>query len=137
MIARRNAAALAFIGGAALALLGGCAAQSPATYYEPVPPRYVDPAAVSDRWRAYFEQQNAARNAVQNAVARQLQPDDGPVVQAPPRRGRRHEYSPPSSDDDGPVISDNPPARTPAPVPQAPVDADCPPGSWWDICRWL
>jgi hypothetical protein len=135
MIANRKLAALAFVGGAALALLGGCAAQSPATYYQPVPPRYVDPAAVSDAWRAYIEQQDAARNAVENAVARQLQPDDGPVVQAPPRRGRGHQYSPPSSDDDGPVISQNPPS--PAPVPKSPSDPDCPPGSWWDICRWL
>ena len=37
MIANRKLAGLAFIGGAALALLGGCAAQSPATYYQPVP----------------------------------------------------------------------------------------------------
>jgi hypothetical protein len=63
-------------------------------------------------------------------------PDDAPVTQAEPRRGQRHKnYSPPSGNDDGPVISNNPPA--PAPVPKTPADPDCPPGSWWDICHIL
>jgi hypothetical protein len=124
MIAKGKAAALVVAGGA---LLGGCAAQPPSTYYQPVPSGYFDPAVVSgnleQQWRASLEQQN---------LARQYQADNPPVTEvAPPRRhaGRPH-------DDDGPVISGNPSAPTPAPAPQAPSDdPDC--VGFWRICHFL
>src|SRR5271169_2373980 len=101
MIARRKKwARIAVAGGASLALLGGCAQAPP--IYQAAPP-------------GFFEQQQPAYGEPQY----QYQPDDAPapVTQAAPRRGRRHDNPP---DDDGPVISDNPPALTPAPVPEAP-----------------
>jgi hypothetical protein len=116
MIARRKKwARLAVAGGASLALLGGCAQAPP--IYQAAPP-------------GFFEQQQPAYGEPQY----RYQPDDAPpVTQAAPQRGRRHDKPP----DDGPVISDNPSAPTPAPVPEAPADNDCPPGSWWDLCHVL
>jgi hypothetical protein len=112
MIARRKKwAGIAVAGGASLALLGGCA-QAPPTY-QAAPP-------------GFFEQQQPAYGEPQY----QYQPEPAPVTQAVPHR---HRYRPPPSDDNGPVISDNPPA----PVPEAPADNDCPPGSWWDLCHVL
>jgi hypothetical protein len=136
MIASRKLAGIAFLGGAALALLSGCAAeQSPSSYYYQPPAAYqpvpMGSAEVMARYRAYLEQQQRAYSEQENARAWLYQPENAPVTQAAPRRGRRH-YSP--DDDDGPVISDNPP-RSPEPVPQAPDDADC--VGWWRLCRIL
>jgi hypothetical protein len=144
MIASRKKAAVAFAGGATLALLAGCA-QMPATYQAlPMddaawaaqqqrnaawdaqqqrayaPP--MDSAEVMARYRAYLEQQNARRY--------QYQPDDAPVTQAAPQRGRRH-YNP--RNDDGPVIAE--PAPTPAPVPQTSNRPEC--VGWWRLCHFL
>ena len=126
MIGTSKLAGIAFLGGAALALLSGCAAeQSPSSYYYQPPAAYqpvpMGSAEVMARYRAYLEQQNARQFL--------YQPDTTP--QAAPRRGRRQYNSP---DDDGPVISQNPLAPVPK---ETPVDRDCPPGSWWDICHWL
>ena len=122
MIANRKLAALAFAGGASLALLGGCSAYAPPPTYVSAYPAsaYSYPAAPAvPEW---FWHQGPGN-----------QPDIAPVPQTAPRRGRRY-YSP-RNDDDGPVISDNPPAPTPAPVPQAPNDPDC--VGWWRICHFL
>jgi hypothetical protein len=111
MIASRTKwAGIAFAGGAALAVLSGCA-QVPATYQ---PPAYFNSSAAA--MRAYLEQQQRAENFFQ------------PVPAPRPRR-----FAPAN---DGPVISQSPPVRS-APVPQAPADRDCPPGSWWDLCHFL
>jgi hypothetical protein len=139
MIASRKAAGIAFLGGAALALLSGCAeAPATATYYQPVPAGYVDPAAVTDRWRAYIQQQTARQAYIDqlNAWAAQQQQSYIDQLnawreqqQSQARRFKVHR----APDDDGPVISDNPPASTP--VPKAPADPDC--VGWWRICHFL
>jgi hypothetical protein len=114
MIARRKKWSIAVAGGASLAVLSGCAQAPP--IYQAAPP-------------GYFEQQQRAYGEPQY----QYQPDDAPVTQAVPHR---HRYRPPPSDDNGPVISQNPPVQS-SPAPQAPADNDCPRGSWWDLCHVL
>ena len=125
MITNRKRAALAFLGGAGLGLLGGCAAQSPGTYYQPVP---LSSAAAT---RAYLEQQERVWNAQHGLMPRQfpVQFDDPPVTQAAPRPRR---FTPAA---DGPVISENPPAPIRPPAPKAPADPDC--VGWWQICHFL
>jgi hypothetical protein len=137
MIAKLKAAALVVAGGA---LLGGCA-QTPGIYsqpgYQPAPSGYFDAAWAAQQeqarreqeQRAYIEQLNAWAAQQQQTYIEQL---DAWRRQQLQRRSRQP-YSPPSSDDDGPVISENPPAQTPAP--QAPADPDC--VGWWRICHFL
>jgi hypothetical protein len=111
MIAKGTAAALVGV-----ALLGGCA-QSPAyvpAYYQPVP-LAVSAAAM----RAFIEQRNA--------WARPYQPDDAPVAQAAPRPFNVH---PAALNNDGAMLSDDPPA-----LPKPPADSDC--VGWWRICHFF
>jgi hypothetical protein len=126
MIARRNKwASIAFAGGAALAVLSGCA-QAPPTY-QAAPPGYFDGWAAQqnfDAMRAYLEQQQRAETY--------FQPEPAPVTQAAPPM---HRYRPPPSDDNGPVISENPPAGSSAPVPQTSDRPEC--SGWWRLCHFL
>jgi hypothetical protein len=127
MIASRTLAAVAFAGGATLALLAGCA-QAPSTYSQPESSLYYEPGlAAAQMRRDYLDQLNAWRRQQQQF---EVEPDSAPVPQAPSRPKRFRVHRAPA-DDDGPVISDNPPA----PVPQTSNRPEC--SGWWRICHFL
>ena len=139
MIRPCKAGGIAFLGGAALALLSGCV-EVPATYSQPVTSgsaamrEYLNAealAAVQQREWAYVE---ALRE--QSPVDTD-EPDAAPVVP----QHRRHRAG---RADDGPVISENPPVTTPAPVAPPPVVVHVKPApadpscvGWWRVCHFL